>query len=105
MKLLTNMICFFDYIFYRSYINLYKTKYKDYAVPRSIGFVLLLPLMVLYSIVIITNTLFRLYDYGCLLYTSGVAIPEGSGLSLLHVVINVLHARLFMKLCLQKQKN
>lgn len=58
------MICFFDYIFYRSYINLYKTKYKDYAVPRSIGFVLLLPLMVLYSIVIITNTLFRLYDYG-----------------------------------------
>jgi hypothetical protein len=36
---------FFNYIFYRSYINLYKTKYKGNAEPRSILFVSLLQII------------------------------------------------------------
>lgn len=55
---------FLDYIFYRSYINLYKTKHKDYAEPRSIGFVFLYSVMILFAIVIIMNNIFDIYEYG-----------------------------------------
>jgi len=53
-----------DYLFYRSYINLYKTKHKDYAEPRSIGFVIFYPLVVLFAIIISANSIFDIYEYG-----------------------------------------
>jgi len=55
---------FLDYIFYRSYINLYKTKHKDYAEARSIAYVLLYPVMILFAVIITINNIFNIYDYG-----------------------------------------
>jgi archaellum biogenesis protein FlaJ (TadC family) len=54
---------FFNYIFYRSYINLYKTKYKDIAEARSIGFVLMYSIVFLFTIVMIANKIFNFNDH------------------------------------------
>ena len=54
---------FFDYIFYRSYINLYKTKYKDSAEARSVQFVIIYSIIILFSIVMIANRIFKFNDY------------------------------------------
>lgn len=54
---------FLDYIFYRSYINLYKAKHKDYAESRSIAYVLLYPSIILFALLIIANKIFNIYDY------------------------------------------
>jgi hypothetical protein len=54
---------FLDYIFYRSYINLYKTKHKDMAEARSIGFVFLYSLIILFSVVITINFIFDIYNF------------------------------------------
>jgi len=54
---------FLDYIFYRSYINLYKTKHKDMAEARSIGFVFLYITMILFSIIITLNFVFDIFNF------------------------------------------
>jgi len=57
------MMNFFNYIFYRSYINLYKTKYKDSAEARSIGFIILYLTMIIFTFMMTTNKAFNFNDH------------------------------------------
>lgn len=59
-----NSMKFLDYIFYRFYINMYKTKYKDDAEPRAIQFVMFYPLFILFDIIIIADFIFDIYEAG-----------------------------------------
>lgn len=54
---------FFSYIFFRSYVNMYKTKYKDGAEARSIQFVLIYQVSILFSFLMILNKLFKITEY------------------------------------------
>jgi len=57
------MMKFFDYIFYRSYINLYKTKHKNNAETRSIGLVTFLQGIILGVSEMILKKKFNLNSY------------------------------------------
>ena len=57
------MMKFFDYIYFRSYTNLYKTKYKDNAVPRSIAFVSFLQITIIGAFAMMVSKIANLYPF------------------------------------------
>ena len=57
------MNSFFEYIFYRSYIDLYKTRYKYNAEARSIALVTFIQFILVFSVIVLFSKFTNIYFY------------------------------------------